>query len=249
MYMRITKFWGINRTIRKSGRMSKFIFLLIPLFGFLSLTLGVVSFYGQNTGDYSVRVDDFSGHSIRISETADFNDSRTILRYPGVAFVNQASYAGIMAFHYEDAINTDGYYLNNVLDKDRELVAFTYYVKNMNQAATINRINYKIVFEELTNHIEEHLRIMVVVDDVADVYEYQPFRYNDVSSLRFRSSTVAVDSNIFELKAGDIAKITVFIWIDGYLEEYLTSGIGKYTEEELIGGAMKLNMILNVTGE
>ncbi|WP_208454244.1 hypothetical protein [Acholeplasma laidlawii] len=50
--MRTTKFWGINSTIRRSTRTSKFIFLLIPLFGFLSLTLGVVSFYGQNTGDY-----------------------------------------------------------------------------------------------------------------------------------------------------------------------------------------------------
>ena len=154
-----------------------------------------------------------------------------------------------MAFHYDDAVATDGYYLKNVLDKDKELVAFTFYVKNMNQTATINRINYKIVFEELNNHIEEHLRIMVAVDDVRDVYEYQPFRINDVNSLRFKSSTVAVDSNIFELAAGNIAKVTVFIWIDGYLEEYLTSGIGKYTEEELIGGSMKLNMVLSVAGD
>ena len=139
--------------------------------------------------------------------------------------------------------------LKNVLDKDREVVAFTFYVKNMNQTATINRINYKIVFEELNNHIEEHLRIMVVVDDVRDVYEYQPFRIEDVSSLRFRSDSVAVDSNIFELRAGDTSKVTVFIWIDGYLEEYLTSKIGKYTEEELLGGSLKLNMILSVTGE
>lgn len=247
--MRTTKFWGINRAIRLSSKTTKFIFLLIPLFGFLSLTLGIVSFYGQNTGDYSVRVDEFSGHAIRISETADFKDTRTIIRYPGVAFVNQASYAGIMGFHYNEAINTDGYYLKNVLDKDKELVAFTFYVKNMNQTATINRINYKIVFEALDNHIEEHLRIMVVVDDVSDVYEYQPFRIDDVASLRFRSNTVAVDSNLFELRAGDVAKLTVFIWIDGYLEEYLTSGINKYTEADLIGGALKLNMILNVTGE
>lgn len=247
--MRTTKFWGINSTIRRSTRTSKFIFLLIPLFGFLSLTLGIVSFYGQNTGDYSVRIDDFSGHSIRISETEDFKDTRTVLRYPGTAFVNQASYSGIMAFHYQEALNTNGYYLKNVLDKDREVVAFTFYVKNMNQTATINRINYKIVFEELNNHIEEHLRIMVVVDDVRDVYEYQPFRIEDVSSLRFRSNSVAVDSNIFELKAGDVSKVTVFIWIDGYLEEYLTSKIGKYTEEELLGGSLKLNMILSVTGE
>ena len=247
--MRTTKFWGINRTIRSTTKLSKFIFLLIPLFGFLSMTLGVVSFYGQNTGDYSVRVDDFSGHSIRISESADFSNSRTVLRYPGTAFVNQASYSGIIAFHYQNAIDTNGYYLKNVTDADREVVAFTFYVKNMNQTATINRINYRIVFEELNNHIEEHLRIMVVVDGVRDVYEYQPYRIDDVASLRFRSSEVAVESNIFELAAGEVSKITVFIWIDGYLEEYLTSGIGKYTEEELLGGTMKLNMILSVTGD
>lgn len=247
--MKTTRFWGINRTIRKTSRFSKFIFLLIPLFGFLSITLGVVSFYGQNTGDYAVRVDDFSGHAIRIAETKDFLESRTVLRYPGIAFVNQASYAGIMAAHYDEAINTDGYYLKNVKDLDKEVVAFTFYVKNMNQTATINRINYKIIFEELNNHIEEHLRIMVVVDGVRNVYEYEPFRYNDVASLRFRSSSVAVDANIFELKAGEVSKVTVFFWIDGYLEEYLTTGIKKYTEEELIGGSLKLNMILSVAGD
>ncbi|WP_025725346.1 hypothetical protein [Acholeplasma granularum] len=247
--MRTTKFWGIRNSVRGSGKISKFIFLLIPLFGFLSITLGVVSFYGQNTGDYSVRVDDFSGHSIRISEDPGFENSRTILRYPGIKFMNQASYAGIMAFHYDAAVNQNGYYLKNVLDKDREVVAFTFYVKNMNQTATINRINYKIVFEELNNHIEEHLRIMVVVDGVRDVYEHEPFRIDDVSSLRFKSDEVAVDSNIFELKAGAVSKVTVFIWIDGYLEEYLTSGIKKYTETDLINGSLKLNMLLGIQGE
>lgn len=247
--MRTTKFWGVKSAIRGTSKLSKYIFLLIPLFGFLSITLGIVSFYGQNTGDYSVRVEDFSGNSIRISETPEFTDSRTILRYPGLAFVNQASYAGIMAFHYQNAVNTNGYYLKDVRDNDREVIAFTFYVKNMNQTATINRINYKIVFEELNNHIEEHLRIMVVVDGVADVYEFQPFRINDVTSLRFRNNSVAVDSNIFDLPAGEVSKVTVFVWIDGYLAEYLISGIGKYTEDELIGGSMKMNMILSVTGE
>lgn len=247
--MRVSKLWGVKNTIRSTRKLSKFIFLLIPLFGFLSLTLGVVSFYGQNTGDLAVRVDNFSGHSIRLSETEDFDNPRTILRYPGMTFINQASYSGIMAFHLQSVTQTNGYYLPEVLDRDKELVAFTFYVKNMNQTATINRINYKIMFEELNNHIEEHLRIMVVVDGVRNTYEYQPFRLNDVETLKFRSEQIAVDANIFELGAGNHVKVSVLIWIDGYLEEYLTENIKKYTEEELIGGSLKLNMVFSVEGE
>src|SRR5690606_35567515 len=120
--------------------------------------------------------------------------------------------------------------------------------KNMNEAATINRINYKIIFAETTHHIEEHLRIMVVVDGVANVYEYQSSRITGVQSLSFAGGNVAVDANIFQLAAQQVSKVSVFIWIDGYLEEYLKT-TGKYTEQELIGGRLKLQMIFSINDE
>ncbi|HLT00162.1 MAG TPA: hypothetical protein VK005_01580 [Acholeplasma sp.] len=246
--MALSKVWGIGKTVRNATKFSKLIFLFIPLFGFLSVTMGVVSFYGQYTGDMSVAIDQFSDSSIRISEDPTFAESRTVLRYPGMSFVNQASYEGVMAFHYQNVIQTPGYYLPDVKDKDREVIAFTFYLKNMNEAATINRINYKILFLETSKHIEEHLRIMVVVDNVADVYEYQSYRIPGVQSLSFASRQVAVDGNIFQLKAQNTVKISVILWIDGYLEDYLKS-IGKYTEEDLMGGRLKLQMIFSVNEE
>src|SRR5690554_2928878 len=227
---------GIGKTLKNATRFSKLIFLFIPLFGFLSLTMGLISFYGQHTGDMSVTVDQFSDTSIRLSEDPAFGDAKTILRYPGMTFINQASLAGIMASHYDNVLNTNGYYLPNVKDNDREVVAFTFYLKNTNETATINRINYKILFLEKTKHIEEHLRIMVVVNDVKDVYEYESGRISPVAeTLSFTSENIAVDNNIFQLKAQETAKISVFIWIDGYLEEYLTT-TGKYSEQDLIEG-------------
>src|SRR5690606_18132863 len=159
-----------------------------------------------------------------------------------------ASYEGIMAFHYNNVLKTNGYYLPDVRDNDREVVAFTFYLKNMNEAATINRVNYKIVFAEKTRHIEEHLRIMVVIDGVADVYEYQSYRIEGVQSLSFASQDVAVDGNIYQLQAQSFVKVSVFIWIDGYLEDYLKS-IGKYTEQDLIGGRLKLQMLFSINDE
>ncbi len=249
VYMKITRLWGVKNTIRSASKLSKLIFLFIPLFGFLSVTLGVVSFYGQETGDMSLTVDNFSDSSIRIAEDSAFTNPRTVIRYPGMTFVNQASYNGIMSFHYQKIMDTDGYFLKEVMDKDREVTAFTFYVKNMNETATINRINYKINLSDLSNHIEEHLRIMVVVNGVRDIYEYQPFRINDVETLKFKNDTTAVDANIYDLAAGDIAKVSVIMWIDGYLEEYLTESLGKYTEEELLGGSLKLNMVFSINNE
>ena len=86
---------------------------------------------------------------------------------------------------------------------------------------------------------------MVIIDEIASLYEYESMRLNDVQSLSFVDRNIAVDNNIYQLPAKKSAKISVIIWLDGYLHDYLVRN-NKYEEKELNGGALKLQMTFSV---
>ena len=122
--------------------------------------MGVVSFYGMQTGDLSVRLNKLTDMNIRIDETPEFEHPRTVLRYAGKKNYRDTRYEYIKYSYLNDIKNANGRY------EKEYVLAFTFYLKNTSEASTIDQIQYLINFTEVTHGIDEALRVMVVVDEL-----------------------------------------------------------------------------------
>src|SRR5690606_2026431 len=127
--MKVLKIWGI----RKPTKTNKIFFLLLPIFGLLSIIMGVVSFYGMQTGDLSVRLNKLTDMNIRIDETPEFEHPRTVLRYAGKKNYRDTRYEYIKYSYLNDIKNANGRY------EKEYVLAFTFYLKNTSEASTIDQ--------------------------------------------------------------------------------------------------------------
>ncbi len=192
--------------------------------------MGVVSFYGMQTGDLSVRLNKLTDMNIRIDETPEFEHPRTVLRYAGKKNYRDTRYEYIKYSYLNDIKNANGRY------EKEYVLAFTFYLKNTSEASTIDQIQYLINFTEVTHGIDEALRVMVVVDEVETVYEKVEDRLG-LNTVAFEEP-LAARGLILNIKSQQIVRISVVIWLEGDL-----------TDDSMLGGTLKLEMSFSIGEE
>ncbi len=225
--MKVLKIWGI----RTASKVNKLFFLFIPIFGMLSIVMGVVSFYGMQTGDLSVRLNELADKNIRLDESRDFTQPRTILRYAGKKSYRDTSYAAVRSWYIPEILETDGRYERDYI------LAFSFYIMNTSEASTIDQIQYQIALSDVTQNIDDALRIMVIADEVQTVFEKVEDRLGDQTQ-PFISSTIAARGLILNIRAQQKVRVSVVIWLEGDL-----------TNDDMIGGSMKLDMSFTIGEE
>lgn len=192
--------------------------------------MGVVSFYGMQTGDLSVRLNKLADMNIRLDETPDFDHPRTVLRYAGKKNYRDTRYEYIKYSYLNDIKNANGRY------EKEYVLAFTFYLMNTSEASTIDQIQYLIGFKDVTNGIEDALRVMVVVDEVETVYEKIEDRLG-LNTVAFEEPLTA-RGLILNIKSQQIVRVSVAIWLEGDL-----------TDDSMLNGSLKLDMSFSIGDE
>ena len=119
----------------------------------------------------------------------------------------------------------------------KNYIAYSFYMENQGQV--VLNYWYSIVMDDVVNHADEIMRIMIYVNDEKTVYAKGSSinREPEKGTEKFRDDE---DGTIIlkqrkNMKAGDLDKITVVVWIEGDDPECV---------DALIGGHARLHMKL-----
>lgn len=214
----------------------------------------LLTYYGDNVGDFTVDVDDasFSSYGFSLCETEDFATPTSRL----------------VAKSYEDAnpIGNLTDYPNEILPEDiRRLIdsglvgggqngdnfmAYTFYIQN--SGTEIVDYKYAINIESVTNNLDAAIRVMVVQKRNVNYSEDDPIETiyakrqgingkepgeAEMGTTPFTSQTVVLDQLELAISPGFIDKYTVIMWVEGHDEDATNVG-----PNSIVNGVIKLSM-------
>ncbi len=242
--MRLSTVLGVKKTASAFARL---VTLGMILFGLLSLGFGVVTFYGLSTGTFVIEMADVpEQRGIQIAESnhdqtvwttrlnafpVDFEDEKNLK-------MEDATYSYL---RIEDATNTDG----SFFDPRADYMAYTFYLKNSGNEMI--DLVYSINILDVLKEMDEYIRVLIIVDDLEgnvtqnlymkpdDEVKYYPPEYPVPKY--FISDELVANETIQMLQVGQVRKISLFMWIEGY-----------DTNPSSERGSIKLDMIFDVLG-
>jgi hypothetical protein len=211
----------------------------IILSGIFSLAFGVVTFYGQDSGNFMMSIDkETYTRGIILSSTEDFEYPQPRLLTDPVDQARDLTYRWLKI---NEISETDG----NYSDPDFDYVAYTFYLKN-NGNETVN-IAYHIKITEVSRDMDEAIRVLIIEDGDENMYqkEDQKDAYNQYpiypptlpEATLFLSEDVIARELITNFKPNDVKKFSVVVWIEGYDPD---------TTDDILGGNIKMEMIFSI---
>ncbi len=211
----------------------------IILSGIFSLAFGVVTFYGQDSGNFMMSIDrDAYNRGIVIAVDESFQNPQARLMTEPVDEARDLTYRWIKI---DEVKNTDG----NYNDPDFDYVAFTFYIQNSG-SETVN-VSYHITMTDVTKNIDEAIRILIIEDDVETMYQkqdnldefgaYPIYPPTLPKPLYFISDTIITRKTFRNFKPLDIKKFSVIIWLEGYDPD---------TTDDILGGNIKMDMLFSI---
>jgi len=229
--MRLSRILGV----RKIKMRNRIITLGIIITGMLSLALGVVTFYGQNAGNFVMSVDTAARlRGIVLSTDPDFNTSSARLMSEPISEARDVTYAWLKLDEIQE-------HHGNFVDVDHDYVAFTFFVKNEGRE-TVD-MNYYIRITEVYNNLDKAIRVLVI-DDGEETMYMKPDSTNDTVypdvmpvGQHFLSQNMVMRKTVNNFKRDQVKKISVVIWLEGNDPD---------TIDDILGGMIKMQMIFTI---
>ena len=231
--MRLSQVLGVRRVKLRNRIFS----LGILITGALSLAFAVITFYGQDAGNFVMSVDSLSvNRGITMSTDPNFSFTTSRLMSEPIDEARDVTYAWLKL---EEIQETNG----NFKDIDHDYVAFTFYVKN-NGDETVD-LNYYIRITDSYTNITSAIRVLVIDNGVETMYmkpdttndtEYPP--YMPVAE-HFLTSATVMRKLIPNFKPGEFRKFSVVIWLEGNDPD---------TNDSVLGGMIKMEMNFTIKG-
>lgn len=231
--MRLSRVLGVRRVKLRNRIFS----LGVIITGMLSIAFALITFYGQNAGNFVMSVDTLARQrGIAISDSADFAYSTSRLMSDPIDSAKDMTYAWLKLDEIEE---TDG----NFVDPDHEYVAYTFYIKN--EGLETVDLSYYIRITEVYNELDKAIRVLVIDDGEETMYmkpdttnintypEYMPIGQH------FDTQMTVMRKLISNFKPGDIRKFTVVIWLEGNDPD---------TTDEILGGMIRMHMNFTIFG-
>jgi len=233
MMVRLSNILGVRR-IKIRNRIFS---LGIIITGMLSLAFGVITFYGQNAGNFVMSVDPNARvRGITLSTDPDFEFKTSRLMSEPIKDARDITYAWVKI---DEVMETNG----NYVDEDHDYVAYTFYVKNDGNE-TVD-LRYYIRITDVYNGLDKGIRIIVIEDGEISLY-MKPDQTNDSyyppsmpRAEHFISQGTVMRKLISNFKPGQIKKFSVIIYLEGYDPD---------TTDELLGGMIKMQMNFSIDG-
>ena len=205
----------------------------------LSITFGVVTFYGQQTGNFVMNVDyDAYNRGIVLSDTKDFEQTSSRLMTDPIVGAQDITYNWLQI---EQVKATDGHYN----DPDMGYMAYTFYIKN-NGLETVD-LTYSVRITEVTKDLDQAIRFMIIVDDEESIYQ-QPDEADEFGNFYeypvelpetkpFLNDYTIARETITRFVPEETKKFSIILWLEGYDPD---------TTDEVAGGAIKMQMSFSI---
>jgi hypothetical protein len=231
--VRLSRVLGVRRVKIRNRIFS----LGILITGMLSITFGIITFYGQNAGNFVMSVDRAAiVRGIVISEDPAFQTKGSRLMSEPIKDAREVTYAWLKL---DEISETNG----NFVDIDHDYVAYTFYVKN--EGFETVDLRYYIRITEVYNHLDKAIRVLVIDNSVETMY-MRPDTTNENSypdympkAEHFLTQATVTRKLIPNFKPGEIRKFSVIIWLEGNDPD---------TNDDILGGMIKMQMNFTIDG-
>ena len=209
--------------------------------GIMSIAFAVITFYGQQSGNFVMSMDyDAYNRGIILSSDEAFTNPSPRLMTDPIEDARDMTYSWLKL---DEVSKTDG----NFVDPDYDYVAYTFYIRN-NGLETVD-ITYHIRMTEIYNNLDEAVRILVIEDGVETMYQKLdrvgpggelPY-YPEVmpKPKLFVSDSIVARETFVKFEPGQVKKFSVVMWLEGYDPD---------TTDEVLGGRIKLQMNFAIDG-
>ncbi len=235
--MRLSRVLGFRR-IRIRNRI---LTLGVIITGMLSVAFAIITFYGQNAGNFVISVDSIAvNRGIILSTEPNFNAPSPRLMTDPIEEARDMTYSWLKLEEVEAAYG-------NYTDIDYDYVAYTFYL--MNQGSESIDISYHIRITDVYNDLDTAIRILVIEDgeetiyqkaDTPDAFGNLPvYPENVPASVDFLSETIVMRRLFTNFKPDQVKKFSVVVWLEGYDPD---------TVDEILGGMIRLQMNFSING-
>ena len=230
--MRLSQVLGVRRV-----KLRNRIFTLgMIITGMLSLAFTVITFYGQNAGNFVMSIDTAARlRGITMSTDPEFGTSTSRLMSDPIDSARDVTYAWIKR---EEVVTTDG----NFVDIDHDYVAYTFYVKNEGYE-TVD-LDYYVRITDVYNNLDAAIRVLIIDDGVETLYMKQDTEFKDYSRYMpqaeyFLTSATVMRKTILNFGPGEQRKFSIIIWLEGHDPD---------TTDDILGGMIKMQMNFTIDG-
>jgi len=229
--MRLSSVLGLRR-LRIRNRI---VTLGVIITGMLSLAFAVVTFYGQEAGNFVISVDSVARiRGIAISETLNFDQKLSRLMSNPIDEARDLTYSWLKI---EEVEATDG----NYKDPHHDYVAYTFYLKNFG-SETVD-VTYYVRITEVYKDLDNAVRILIIEDGVQRMYMKpdvipdgvdEPYYPDEMPEpIYFITNQQVMERKIEKFRPGDFKKFSILIWLEGYDPD---------TTDKVLGGMIKMTM-------
>ena len=215
------------RHYRVNIRLLTIILVMLLIF---TMAIYIVAVLYRNSGRFSVSLDKYemTKYGLSLSESRELTHLSSHLN----------------ARIAEDMTNISGESLPANIDmidgehNGRDYIAYTFYCQNAGELGLA--YDYEVVCSNITNGLDEAIRLKLYVDGVPTTYAKTASDGSgaEPGTTEFYSSTVIARGRVEDFQPGDVTKYTVVIWLEGTDPDCI---------DWLIGGTMKVEMIMRVT--
>ena len=203
--------------------------MALGMLGTLAFVLYIVATLYKQSGSFTVSLDKYemTKYGLTLSETSDMAYNTSHLNTK----INE-QITNIASEEIPDNVDSiDGAH------SGQNYIAYTFYLQNAGEVDV--SYEYSVVMSNVTNGIDEAIRLRLYVDGVPTTYAKtkadgtgaEPF------TTEFYSANVMAFRRVDNFKVGQKTKFTVVIWIEGSDPECL---------DWLIGGQMKIDMNMDI---
>ena len=229
-YMRLSDVLGVRRNLLRR----RILTLGVIITGALSIAFTLITFYGQNAGNFVMTVDqDLARRGIALSETIDFEAPTTRLMTNPINEARDLTYSWLKL---DEVIETDGQYY----DPDYEYIAYTFYIRNTG-FETVD-VHYHIRVSDVYRNLDEAVRFLVIEDDTHYRMYQKPDQLRDgelpeyfllPDPFYFHTNSTVMRHVIENFRPGQTKKFSIVIWLEGQDPD---------TNDDVLGGMMKAHM-------
>lgn len=227
---------------KKIAKRNKFFTIGILISGILSAVLGVVTFYGQQAGNFVMNVDyNAFNRGIVISDNRTMENAGPQLYSEAVQDAKDVTYRWL---DISSAMETDG----NFYDPDLKYVAYTFYVQNVG-SETVDMV-YSIRITDVYKDLDAAIRVIVIDNGVETIYQkpdeadefgvLPTYPVSMPETVPFLDEDTVVRRIIPSFTPNEIRKFTILVWLEGEDPD---------TNDDVLGGLIKFRMTFSIEEE
>ncbi len=222
----------LSRTAKEVRNYKVMMRLLAAILGGIVLVVGIlytVAALYKQSGSFTISIDkyDMTEYGLTLSESRDFSYQNSTLN--AKIAERMTNIAGEDLPANIDSIDGSHNGANHI--------AYTFYLSNAGQSEV--SYDYEIVLSNVTNGLDEALRVRLYVDGVHTTYAKTRSDGGgaEIGTTEFRSATTVMGARQESFMPGDYTRFTVVVWIEGNDPDCL---------DTIINGQLKLDMNISV---